>query len=266
MLKKMGDKMLRGLYSSAMGMIVQSQKMDVIANNLANINTSGYKRDSVVIESFNEALTKRINDWYVQANPSGIIGNMYLSTGVGQIFTDYRQGKVTNTGNNLDFAISNSDTSFFVIEVPGESGMEERYTRDGGFVLDKSGKLVTKEGYTVKGEEGPIILNGQNFQVNDKGEFIQDGNVVGKLMIKTFKDASNLRKVGNNLLKVDGEIEEIEFKGSILQGFIESSNVNSIKEMVDMITVVKAYEANQKVLRAHDETLGRAVNDIPSLR
>lgn len=261
--------MLRGIYTAGMGMQIQSQKMDVIANNLANVNTNGYKRDSTVFESFNDILTKRINDYYTPTNPSGEIGNMQLSSGIGQIFTDYNQGKLINTENSMDLAFSNSNTSFFTVEIPSQSsqsGTEERYTRDGGFTLDASGKLVTKDGYTVKGENGPIMLKGQAFNINDKGEVIQNDSIAGKLMIKTFKDTSGLRKVGDNLLKAEGQMEEKPFDGTVAQGFVEGSNVNSIKEMIDMISVVKAYETSQKVIKAHDDTLGRAVNDIASLR
>lgn len=258
--------MLRGIYTSGMGMTIQNRKMEVISNNLANVNTNGYKRDSAVFESFDDILTRRVNDYYSLSNPSGTIGNMYLSSDLGLIFTDYRQGQLVNTGNKLDLAISNSETSFFVVEVSGESGTEERYTRDGAFTLDASGKMVTKEGYTVKGEDGPIILDGQEFNINTKGEVVQNGEIVGKLLIKTFKDSTALRKIGDNLVTVEGEAEEKQFSGTVVQGFTESSNVNSVREMVEMINVVKAYEASQKAVKAHDETLGRAVNDIANLR
>lgn len=258
--------MLRGIYTSAMGLAIQDKKMDVISNNLANVNTNGYKRDTTVFETFDDVLTRRINDYFTPLNASGEIGDMQLSNDVGLVFTDYSQGQLIKTDNPTDLSITGSDKSFFVVEVPGESGTEERYTRDGAFTLDASGKLVTREGYEVKGTKGPIILTSDNFNINDKGEVIQDGNVVDNLMIKTFKDTANLRKMGDNLIKVEGETEEEDFKGKVVQGSLENSNINSIREMVDMITVVKAYEANQKVLRAQDETLGRAVNDIPSLR
>ena len=258
--------MLRGIYTSGLGMIIQNKKMEVISNNLANVNTNGYKSDSAVFESFDEVLTKRINDWYTPEDPSGKLGNMHLSTDVGQIFTNYQQGKLISTGNKTDLAISNGNNSFFVVNVPGESGEQERYTRDGAFTQDAAGNLVTKEGYAVKGQNGAINLKGGDFQVTAKGEIVQDGKIVDQLMIKTFKDTSNLRKVGDNMVSIEGQAEEKEFDGSIAQGFIESSNVNSIKEMIDMITVVKAYEASQKVIKVEDETLGRAVNDIASLR
>ncbi len=259
--------MLRGIYTSGMGMAIQNKNLEVISNNLANINTNGFKRDSAVFETFDQVLTRRINDWYTPSDPSGRLGSMNLSNDVGVVFTDYRQGKIVNTDNPTDIAIANSDASFFVVEVTGESGAEERYTRDGAFTLNELGVLVTKDGYTVKGEDGrPIVIDREDFSINKKGEVIQGQTLVGKLMIKTFKDTDNLRKTGDNLIRTEGEIEEAEFKGMIIQGSLETSNINPIREMVNMITVVRAYEASQKILGAQDETLGRAVNDIPSLR
>ncbi|MGE5473004.1 MAG: flagellar basal-body rod protein FlgF [Ignavibacteriales bacterium] len=258
--------MLRGIYTAGMGLQVQEKKMDVISNNLANVNTNGYKKDSAVFNSFNSILVKRINDYFVPSQPSNQVGDMSLSTDIGRIYTDYKQGNISNTGNNTDAAISGSDNSFFTVEISDDAGSVERYTRDGAFSLDSNGKLVTQEGYTVLGEDGPITLTSQSFTINDKGEIIENGELVGKLKIKTFKETNLLRKMGNNLISVEGEAEEKPFEGKVMQGFVEGSNVNSIKEMVDMISVVRSYEANQKVIKMHDEMLGRAVNDIPSLR
>ena len=258
--------MLRGIYTAGMGMQVQEKKMDVISNNLANVNTNGYKKDTAIFNSFNSILAKRINDYYVASNPSAEVGNMQLSTDIGQIHTDYSQGNLINTGNSTDLALSASDNSFFTVEVANESGKTEKYTRDGAFSLDSTGKLITREGYAVMGENGPITLQSPNFQISAKGEVLENGELIEKLKIKTFKDTSILRKAGENLVTIEGEAEEKPFEGKVLQGFTEGSNVNSVKEMIDMITVVKAYEASQKILKVEDETLGRAVNDISSLR
>jgi len=258
--------MLRGIYTSGMGLQVQEKKMDVISNNLANVNTNGYKKDTAVFNSFNSILVKRINDNFVASNPSGEVGNMQLSTDIGQIYTDYSQGNLINTNNSTDLAFSASDNSFFTVEVPEGSENVEKYTRDGSFTLDSNGTLVTKEGYTVLGEGGPIILKGSDFQVTDKGEVLENNELMGQLKIKTFNDTSLLRKAGDNLITVEGEAEEKSFDGKVVQGFVEGANVNSIKEMIGMISVVRSYEANQRILKVQDETLGKAVNDIPSLR
>ena len=259
--------MLRGIYTSAMGLAIQDKRLDVISNNLANINTNGYKNDTTVIKSFDDMLTQRINDTYIQQNPTGKLGNMPLSTGISEVFTDYNQGKMVTTSNKTDLAISESNNSFFVISVPNNnSGTDERYTRDGAFTLNAEGELVTSGGYAVKGEKGPIILENQDFVVNNKGEIIQAGKVVDKLQIKTFEDTKNFRKLGNNLIAIEGQAKEAEFKGQVRQGLLEGSNVNSIREMVSMINVMRSYEANQKILSTHDQTLGKAVNEVGSLK
>lgn len=259
--------MLRGIYTSAMGLAIQGKRLDVISNNLANINTNGYKDDTTVIKSFDDILTQRINDTYTQQNPTGKLGNMPLSAEINEVFTDYNQGKMVTTSNKTDLAISESNNSFFAITVPNNNaGTDERYTRDGAFTLNSEGKLVTSEGYAVKGENGPIVLENQDFVVNNKGEIIQNGKVVDKLQIKTFEDTKSLRKVGNNLIATEGQPKEAEFKGRVLQGVLEGSNVNPIREMVNMINVMRAYEANQKILSTHDQTLGKAVNEVGSLK
>lgn len=259
--------MIRGLYTSGWSMLANSKKMDVISNNLANVNTTGFKKDTVVFESFPSLLTKRINDNKTPLNPT--IGSMQLSSDVGEIFTYYTQGQVVKTDDTFDFALSDSNTSeqaspgFFTISIPGET--KEYYTRDGSFLLNANNELVTKEGYHVMGENGVIILNPGDFAVNTNGEIIQNNSIVDKLSIAQFSDATKLRKYGDNLVENDGS-DIVEFEGNVLQGYTEQSNVNVISEMVDMITVLRAYEANQKILQAQDGTLQKAVNEVGSLR
>lgn len=258
--------MLRGIYTAGMGLLIQQKKMDIVSNNLANVNTSGYKRDSAIFSSFNSVLTKRINDYYTPDNASGEIGNMTLGSDVAQVFTDYSQGTLINSGNNTDLAIDSDDSAFFSVQTGDENETAERYTRDGSFTVDANNKLVTREGYAVLGEQGPIALSSNDFTINNKGEVIQEGEIIDKLKIKSFKDTKNLRKVGENLVAIEGEAEEKNFEGTIMQGSLEASNVNSVREMIDMIEVTRAYEACTKILKVHDETLGRAVSEISALR
>lgn len=256
--------MIRGLYASGWSMIANNRKMDVIANNLANVNTTGYKKDSVIFESFPDLLAQRVNDYRSASNPSGRIGTMQLSSDVGEIFTYYQQGQLISTDNILDFAINDEGNSFFtVIETaPDGTVVRELYTRDGSFAINSQGILVTKEGYPVMGENGLIILQDRDFTVERDGTVIQDGAVIGRLLIRSFANTETLRKVGSNMVERTDETQEQAFNGEVLQGYLEQSNVNIIKEMVDMITVLRAYEANQKILQTHDDTLSRAVNDV----
>ncbi|RCX13233.1 flagellar basal-body rod protein FlgG [Anaerobacterium chartisolvens] len=259
--------MIRGLYTSAYGMLEESRRMDVISNNLANVNTTAFKKDSAVLESFPDILMTRINDVASKTNPSGRLGKMQPGSDVGEIFTYYTQGQLANTGGSLDMAFKNSDNAFFTVGVPGAEGeFIQYYTRDGAFTLNAYNELVTKEGYAVLGENGVITLSGEDFTVAEDGTVYQNGEVLDKLLIKSFSDTTTLRKLGSNLVETTDLTEEEPFSGMVMQGFIEQSNVNVIKEMVDMIAVTRAYEANQKVLQAQDGTLERAVNEVGAIR
>lgn len=259
--------MIRGLYTSGWSMMANNKKMDVISNNLANANTNAFKKDTVVFQSFPEVLTRRINDMRSNLNPSGKVGMMELGSDVGEVFTYYDQGQLLKTDNSSDLAIRGSDTAFFTVRAPGPDGnIREYYTRDGLFTLNAENQLVTKDGYAVMGEYGPIYLDSQSFAVESDGTIIQDGAVVDRLLIREFADASALRKYGSNLVEsVDGA-EQVNFTGTVEQGYIEQSNVNIIREMVDMISVVRAYEANQKILQAQDSTLEKVVNEVGAVR
>ncbi|EMS70247.1 flagellar hook-basal body protein [Ruminiclostridium cellobioparum] len=262
--------MIRGLYTSAWSMLANDRKMDVITNNLANVNTAGYKKDTVVFESFPDLLTKRINDTKNSSN----IGSMELSSDVGEIFTYFTQGQLNQTNNMLDLAIDDnggantSSPAFFtvgVVDPSDNSNLKEYYTKDGSFVLNSDNQLVTKDGNYVLGQSGPITLEPGQFSIDDMGNIVQDGAVVDTLRITQFSDPAMLRKFGDNMLENTGS-ETSDFTGSVLQGFSEGSNVNVISEMVDMITVMRAYEANQKVLQSHDSLLEKAVNEVGVVR
>jgi flagellar basal-body rod protein FlgF len=259
--------MIRGLYTSGYSMIALQKQMDVISNNLANASTTAYKKDTMVYESFPEVLTRRINDTVSNLNPSGVPGSMQLGYDVGEIFTYYNQGQLTNTGNKLDVSINSSDKAFFCVQVPDGNGItSEYYTRDGSFGLSSDGTLITKDGYAVEGQNGLIKLNGENFTINADGTIVQNGQAVGKLLIKEFTDTSTLRKFGSDLVQRTNDTKEQNFSGTVQQGFLEQSNVNIVREMVDMITVMRSYEANQKILQAQDSTLDKAVNEVGALR
>jgi len=259
--------MIRGLYTSGWSMLANSKKMDVISNNMANVNTNAYKKDTVVFESFPSLLTKRINDTRSALNPSGEVGDMELGSDVGEIHTYYNQGQLVKTDNNLDLAFQNSASAFFTVGIPDQEGnLREYYTRDGSFTINADGQLVTKEGYLVMGENGAITLQGENFSVQTDGTVVQNGETVDRLLIKQFSDTSTLRKFGSNLVERTDNTEEQDFSGTVTQGFIEQSNVNIIKEMVDMISVMRSYEANQKILQFQDGTLERLVNEVGAVR
>jgi len=243
------------------------KKMDVVANNMANASTSGYKKDTLVLESFPDVMTKILRDKEVASGRPYDIGTMALGSDVGEVFTYYSQGQLNSTENKLDMAIRDSSNAFFTVAVPNADGeVNVFYTRDGSFAISGNNTLVTKDGYTVLGENGPIILEGDDFTVGEDGTIIQNGEVVDRLLIIEFADTSSLRKYGMNLIQADPDAEVVEFSGSVRQGYIEMSNVNVVREMVDMITALRSYEANQKVVQSIDQTLDKAVNEVGSVR
>ncbi|MDI9482393.1 MAG: flagellar hook-basal body protein [Bacillota bacterium] len=254
--------MIRGLYTSGWSMLVLNKKMDVLSNNLANVSTNGYKKDTVVLEGFPELLASRLYD-----NKYGIaagvpVGDLSFSNDIGEIHTDFRQGNLIHTESLLDMSIKDDGRAFFSVAVPSDEGYREFYTRDGGFSLNTNGQLVTKQGYYVLGQNGVIRLNGDQFTVESDGTIIQNGQTIDRLQIRQFSNPDTLRKNGENLLSPTEETAEENFTGQVVQCYIEQSNVDSIREMVDMISLLRSYEANQRIITAMDGTLEKAVNEV----
>lgn len=256
--------MVRGLYTASNGMIAQQQKMDIISNNLANVNTTGFKKDGVIVESFDDVLTTKVNDVNVPGNQ--MIGKMTLGCKVGNIYTDHTQGGATITGDPYNIAILG--TGMVAIGVADKEGnMNTKYSRDGSFTLSNDGTLMTREGNYVLGENGKIVIpsGSSNIRISEDGRIFDNDKVIDKISLTDFENPETLRKTGDNLYsKIEDTVEQ-EFGGKLLQGYLESSNVNTVREMVDMISVMRTYEANQKVIHTQDETLKKAVNEVGRL-
>lgn len=260
--------MIRGLYISGWSMIANNRSMDVITNNLANVNTSGYKKDTAVFQSFPEVLTARINDEKSLTSSKANMGTMRLGSDVGEIHTYYGQGGFLNTGDNHNLAIKDSNLSFFTLGKPNQDGsIKEYFTRDGAFSVNANKQLVNSEGLLVLGEDGPIVLEEGEFVVDRYGSIMQNGELIDKLLIKTFENGIALRKIGSNLVEnINDNDEGIPFEGIISQRVLEQSNVNIVREMVDMISVMRSYETSQKLVQAQDTTLEKAVNEVGAVR
>lgn len=257
--------MVRGLYTSASGMINEQQKLDMISNNLANANTTGFKRDIYTSVPFKDVLTKRINDKSGNTIFPPSIGNLNAGVSVSEIYTDFTQSGFQKTDSSLDCAISGN--GFFAVQGSGINAATKFYTRDGSFDLDKDSYLVTKEGNRVLGKNGPIKLNSNSvINISSDGNITQNGSVVDQLNLTSFNDTRQLRKSGDNLYTATAQAQNTPFQGKIVQGAIEDSNVNTIKEMVAMITCMRGFESNQKALKATDDLLGKAVNEVGAVR
>ncbi len=250
--------MIRGLYTSAAGMLAEMTRNDVAANNLANVNTTGYKKDTAVFETFPEVLVKRMENPEPGQLTNKTIGKLGQGIIVDEVVTIHTQGPVKQTTNPLDFAI-NGD-GYFVVQTTGG----ERYTRNGAFTLDQDGYLTTSEGNYVLGQKGRIKVAGDEVTVDKQGQISVDGTVVDQFRLVSFNDTQQLMKQGDSLF--NGGQPVAGFNGQVIQNAVEASNVNPVTEMVDLITIMRAYEANQKMIQAHDQTLGQAINEVAKVR
>ncbi len=263
--------MLKGLYTGTMGMLTQWTDLDVVANNLANIDTAGYKKDETIFIPFEQILIHRLYDNYImtQNGPRDkrpVVGPLGTGVGISEIATLYLQGPIQKTDNEFDLAIGGA--GFFTIEGPQNKIF---YTRNGTFTLDAQGYLVTQNGYKVMGSKGYIQITQKNFAVQENGRVLvtestdwKSPQEIDLLKIVDFKDKKGLQKVGNNLFEATqyaGE-PEILTQPKILQGYLEKSNVNPIEEMVKMIEVQRIYEINQRAVTSFDDTLKIAVTEI----
>jgi flagellar basal-body rod protein FlgG len=241
-------------------MMSSTIRQQAATNNMANVSTNGYKADNTVYGSFPELLLG--NKSAGETNRTGLlasIGSLSMGNVVTGIETDLTPGSFKQTGNPLDLAIDGE--AFFT--VMGQNG-QTYYTRNGALTTDANGTLVTASGELVLGEGGPITLPQGDVMVSDDGTISVGGAQVGKLRLATFPDGTVLEKVGNTLFSpTDANVQPTPANGaSVCQGFIEASNVDSTRTMVEMMSALRAYEVEQRVLKQQDQALGLAVNEL----
>lgn len=280
--------MIRGLYTGASGMTAMQVKMDTVANNLANVDKTAFKRDETIFKNFPELLLHRTNDDGVGWVPMGsfdispLVGKLGTGVEVNEVFTRFQQGALKQTNKDSDMALNGE--GFLMVQ----TNRGERLTRSGAFILNKDGLLVTPQGFPLLGENGPIQVNPNNFLIKPNGEVWinaalgTDPNVIyGKdknqweqpvlldtLRIRKVEYPRHLNKEGDSFYNTTPESgkmfrpEETDLP-EVLQGFLETSNVNVVSEMVNMIEVQRAYEMNQKAITTHDSMLGTLINQVP---
>jgi len=246
-------------------MLLQRRMMETITNNISNADTTGFKKEHLVSHTFDEVLIRRINDPHVLSHTRTIldmpvVGPMALGTQVDQIYINFAEGTLEGTERSTDFALVGD--VFFVVQ----TNAGERYTRTGAFYIDEQGYLTDGEGHFLLGENGPVYVGGLNFYLDDVGNVYVDGELINRIRVVSFEDNGQLRKQGSNLYYSLEEPLAEPNRYRMIQGFLETSNVEIGREMVDMLTVFRAYETNQRMLTMIDETVGRAVNDIGRLR
>lgn len=255
--------MVKGLYSAYTGMINQEHKMDVLTNNLANAATNGYKKEGATSQSFDSVLAYKIKDASEGYHLAKRIGINHPGVKIGEGYTDFSQGSLKTTSNTFDLALT--DTGFFAIEFKNKAGETSvKYTRDGNFTLTSDGRLVTQEGDAVLDTDGkPIQIDSiSDTEINRAGQIIQNGRVVATIQVTDFEDYNYLERYGENYYQpVEGAVEK-ESAAQVYSGYLETSNISVVTEMVNMITVQRAYESNQKVITTYDSTLDIAANQL----
>jgi len=249
--------MISGFYAAGGAMSTYTDRNDIIANNLANVATPGFKKESVYVEPF-DVLFARVT------RPVGAEEGL-VQPPLGRLRSDavtvYTQGPLRQTGGKFDLAI-NGD-GFFRVATP----MGTRYTRDGSFRLDAEGRVVTADGYELLGDgDSPVTIStaeGTDVVIADDGTMTVNGAPAGRITLTNFDAPYPLRKIGQNLFEPTSEdVMEIECESPIVQGSIEMSNVNVVEEMVGLITNYRAYEIAQRMAKLQDDTLQQAIGVV----
>lgn len=263
--------MLRGFYTAASGMLSMQRQQEALANNIANANTPGYKADQATLRAFPEMLlyqmgsqtipTKQPKNFPVQ-NP---IGSINTGVYVQEYVPSYLQGSLKETGVSTDLALIDGvfpdETGSIFFTVQNENG-EVRYTRNGNFTVDGQGYLTTTQGYYVLDEAGnPIQTGGMEFTVTPDAQ-LQVGGMNIPLGIAYTADANQLEKEGNGLFNGEAGAVPAGTMFTVQQGFLEQSNVDAVQTMTQMMESYRSFEMNQRVLKAYDESLGKAVSEI----
>ena len=263
--------MWRGLYIAASGMITETKHTDMIANNLANAATTGFKRDDMAIREFEPMLLRRINDhsadtevtsfkgFRVDGNRPPRVGTLGLGSAVDEIATDHLQGAMQTTGNTYDLAISGE--GYFVIGTP----QGPRYTRDGSFYRSSSGQLQNVRGQAVLSSRGrPITIPEDATRVNisSDGRIYANGAQIAQLGFVQFDAPDAVIKQGDNLYRPQQGAQPQAATGDIQQGMLENSNVNIASEMVSLINNYRIYEAGSRALVTQDSMTDKTVNEV----
>lgn len=266
----------KGIYTAVSGAMAQNSRLETIANNIANANTPAFKRDAQLFREYLSSYEKAPEVLQVPKVPASIESFYSMQGGDSSYvdsngtYTDFTQGPIKQTGNPLDMAIEGN--AFF--EVLSPQGV--RYTRAGNFSLDNEGRLVTKDGYPVlsagvgQAAQNRIIRleNGQGLSVSRTGEILQNDQAIGKISVVGFNNMDVLQKVGLNNYKLRENIPvtiNANPGAQVHQSAVETSNVNIVQEMTDMIGATRTFESLQKAIQAYDQMNDKLVNQIPRL-
>ncbi|MEE9554270.1 MAG: flagellar basal-body rod protein FlgF [candidate division Zixibacteria bacterium] len=237
--------MIKGIYDSASGMLPRILKQEIYANNMANVNTPGFKKDDI----FLEVLTDAVN---------GSSDRPWQTRMVDGIYVDFTQGSHQRT--NIDTNLALEGDGFFVVN----TDQGTRYTRNGNFSVSPDGILIDGKGNPVQSDSGPMNVLGDQIVIGSDGIVSVDGSTLGTIKVVDFDRPYALKKIEGTYFVPgdDAAVEKPAEEFRIRQGYLEKSNVNIVEVMVDMLSSFRAYEAGQKAIQTQDKTLEKAVNDL----
>lgn len=224
----------------------------MLSNNLANVNTTGYKADIPVFRVGSAQATAPADSIQMSGRLSPFAPPM-------EARTDFMAGSLIQTGNPLDVAIVGK--GFFEVQAPEGT----RFTRKGNFIINEQGQLSTIEGWPVMGQGGAIAVDGSRIEIGDEGQLSVDGEPVDTLRIVDFPEPYQLKKTGDSFFAPDPGIEPSnveEGTAQLAQGFVEQSNVNAIRTMTELIETLRVFEAYQRVIRNVDDMTSKTVNEV----
>ncbi len=249
--------MSEAIYTVGSGSILQQMRLEVLANNLANVNSSGYKIEQPIFKAFLPGDEEAENAVDPESGQPTVMAKNYHVEFVGTRI-DFTKGQLKKTGNSLDFALIGN--GFFTVQTP--NGVE--YTRSGAFSLNGDGVLVTHDGQPVLGEGGEIRINGNVVTVDESGVINVDGVQVDRFATVDFEDRTRLKKVGYTRFQTEEDMDPVPPAEDlrVKQSYLELSNVNVIKSMSEMIDVLRTYEAQQKTIKAVTDMNIKAINDV----
>lgn len=255
--------MLKGLYTAYTGMLNEQNRMDIMTNNLANASTVGFKKEGSTSQSFNSILAYKLKDSSVGLGRSENIGANTPGVKIGENYTDYTQGSFRVTGNTFDLALT--DSGFFAVEFTNKAGeTSTKYTRAGNFTQNKDGYLVTSDGdYVLDTANRRIKLDPlKETAVLTDGTITQDGKQVAKIQIADFENYDYLTRYGETYFEPVEGAKSVASRAEIQSGYLEMANVQVVSEMVNMISITRQYESNQKILQTYDSSLEIAVKEL----
>jgi len=233
--------MYKGIYITLSGAVTKQDQMDIIAQNIANVNTSGYKKERLAFK-----------DFLIPAdNKPSFMPDERVMSEISSTMIDFSNGAFVKTGNPLDLAISGK--GFFALE-------GNKYTRGGNFKINSEGYITTQDDIKVLGRSGPILVKGKKIEVSSEGEIFVDGTSQDTLKLIEFPNKERLQRLNGGIFTANEE--GVEIKSQVEQGYLEASNVDVVREMVQMIMALRDYEAYQKMIQGFDEATGKVVNEM----